>query len=195
MFVTRVSPPCIPLVFDGGGSEFMKSNSIRIIGAAALGAGLILAQTAQPAPATPGQAQGGQWAQRRAQMRRNMVQRFSTYLNLSADQQTQARQIFQAARQSAQPVAQQLREARKALDDAVKANASDAQIDQLSANIGNLVSQLTAIRTKAFEKFYGILTPEQKDKMNTAMDRFVGRRGMRPAAFRGRRAQDPEQLQ
>jgi Spy/CpxP family protein refolding chaperone len=172
----------------------MKSNPIRIIGAAALGAGLILAQTAQPAPAAPGQAQQGQWAQRRAHVRRSVVQRFSTYLNLSADQQTQAKQIFQAARQSAQPVAKQLRDARKALGDAVKANASDAQIDQLSANVGNLVSQLTAIRTKAFEKFYGILTPEQKDKMNAAMDHFVGRRAMRPAAFRGRRAQGQGQV-
>jgi Spy/CpxP family protein refolding chaperone len=172
----------------------MKSNFIRIMGAAALAAGLTFAQTTQPAPAAPGQSQRGQWSQRRAQMRRNMAERLSTYLNLSPDQQTQAKQIFQFARQSAQPVAQQLRDARKALGDAVKTNAPEAQIDQLSANVGNLVSQLTAIRTKAFEKFYGILTPDQKDKMNTAMDRFVGGHGMRPAAFRGHRAQDHGQV-
>ena len=171
----------------------MKTNFLRIFGVAAIAGGLTFAQTTSPAPPADGQTQQVPGA-RRAQMRHRMAQRLSTYLNLTADQQTQAKQIFQASRQSAQPVAQQLRDARKALADAVKSNAPDAQIDQLSGNVGNLVSQLTAIRTKAFQKFYGTLTPDQKEKMNTAMGRFIGGRGMRPAAFHGHAAPNQGQV-
>jgi Spy/CpxP family protein refolding chaperone len=171
----------------------MKTNFLRIFGVAAIAGGLTFAQTTSPTPPADGQTQQGPGA-RRAQVRHRMAQRLSNYLNLTADQQSQAKQIFQASRQSAQPVAQQLREARKALAEAVKSNAPEAQIDQLSGNVGNLVSQLTAIRTKAFQKFYGTLSPDQKEKMNTAMGRFLGARGMRPAAFHGRATQNQGQV-
>ena len=77
-----------------------------------------------------------------------------------------------------------MRDARLALANAVKSGAPDAQIDQLSNNAAQVSAQLIALRTKAFEKFYNILTPDQKDKLNGAMDQFLNRGANRPAAFR-----------
>jgi Spy/CpxP family protein refolding chaperone len=53
-----------------------------------------------------------------------------------------------------------------------------------------LLAQTTAIHTKAFAKFYAILTPEQKDKLGDRAERLMdgfgamrghGPRGNRPA--------------
>lgn len=126
-------------------------------------AGLIFAQTTQPAPAA-----GTHQHERGARIAR-LVQ----VLNLTPDQQTQAKAIFQASRTSAQPLASQMRDTRLALANAVKTNAPEAEIDQLSAKAGAIAGQLTAVRTKTFEKFYNILTPDQKDKLNGMMDHFL----------------------
>jgi Spy/CpxP family protein refolding chaperone len=88
---------------------------------------------------------------------------FMSELNLTDAQKTQAKSIFQGARQSAEPVRQQLMETRKSLRAAIKANDT-AQIQQLSATEGNEIGQLTAIRGSAFAKVYQTLTPEQKQK-------------------------------
>lgn len=148
----------------------MKSLVTKLVGTGLVAGALMLAQTTQPAP-EPTQGATGHRAHR------GFRHAFRA-LNLTDDQKTQAKQIFQTGRTSAQPIAAQLKEARQALAAAAKSNASDAEIDRLSANVGNLSSQLTAIRTKTFAKFYAILTPEQKDKAGSAMN---GR--MRPARF------------
>src|ERR1700736_3986819 len=69
----------------------------------------------------------------------------SSYLNLTADQQTQAESIFQSARQSAEPIRQQLKQTRQSLRVAVQAN-NTAQIQQLATTEGGEVGQLAAIR-------------------------------------------------
>src|SRR5580700_5267770 len=89
---------------------------------------------------------------------------FMSELNLTDAQKTQAKSIFQGARQSAQPVRQQLMETRKSLRAAIKSNDT-AQIQQLSATEGKEIGQLTAIRGSAFAKVYQTLTPDQKQKM------------------------------
>ena len=111
-----------------------------------------------------------------------MMQRLNRLLNLTPDQKVQAKTIFQGARTTAQPLRQQMRDARLALANAVKSNAPDAQIDQLSNNTGTLAAQLTALRAKSFEKFYNILTPDQKEKLSGAMDQFFPGQAARPAA-------------
>jgi Spy/CpxP family protein refolding chaperone len=123
---------------------------------AALAAGMAFAQ----APATPGQP-GAAAAAHPA--RRAIEARMMRQLGLTDAQKQQAKSIFQQARQSAQPVAQQLRANREALNAAVKANDT-AQIQNLSAQQGNLHGQLVGIRTGAMAKFYATLTPEQKAK-------------------------------
>ena len=137
----------------------MKSRFSKMLGMGLVAAGLMLAQTPQPTP-TPGTpAAPGARMHRRGRMLRA--------LNLTPDQKTQAKTIFQAAHATAQPIAAQMRDARLALSNAAKSNAPDAEIDRLSNNAANLSSQLMAIRAKAFEKFYTILTPDQKTKLDS----------------------------
>jgi len=134
----------------------MKSTLTRFATMAAVVAGMAFAQA--PAPSNPPQppAQHRQWN------RGQQFERMSTRLNLTDDQKQQARSIWQAARESSRPVAQQLRQSRQALRDAAKSGKPDAEIDQLSANVGNLAGQIAAVRAKAFGKFYALLTPDQR---------------------------------
>jgi len=88
----------------------------------------------------------------------------SAYLNLTAAQKAQQKSIFQEARQSAQPVRQQLRETRESLRAAVQANNTE-QIQQLAKTEGSELGQLMAIRSTAMAKVHQILTPEQQQKL------------------------------
>lgn len=97
------------------------------------------------------------------------------YLNLTDAQKTQAEAIFDAAKAAAEPVRGRMTSAREALETAVKGAKSDAEIDALSATVGTLSGQLTAIHSKAMVKFRAILTPEQITKL----DSREGRRGPR----------------
>jgi len=136
----------------------MKNTLTYLASVTALASGMLFAQT--PAPSNPSQppAQHRQWN------RGQMFDRFATKLNLTDDQKTQAKSILQSSRESSQSIAQQLRQSRQALRDAVKAGKSDAEINQLSANVGNLAGQVATIRAKTFAKTYALLTPEQRTK-------------------------------
>ena len=136
----------------------MKNNLVRFVGMAALASGMMFSQA--PAPPAQPESPAQRWQQRRGQM----FDRMATRLNLTDDQKQQARSIMQSARESAQPITQQLKQNRQALRDAVKAGKTDADIDQLAASTGTLMGQATAIRTKAFAKVYAMLTPEQRTK-------------------------------
>jgi|SRR5579864_3257266 len=146
----------------------MRTSLFRVAGSAALAAGMLFAQT--PAPPAQGSAPG----QQRQWHRGPMLDRMASELNLTDDQKQQVKSILDSARQSAQPVAQQLRQDRQALRDAVQSGKSDANIDQLSGDVGNLTGQLTAIHTKAFAKIYALLTPDQRTKAQALHDRMRG---------------------
>ena len=88
----------------------------------------------------------------------------ASYLNLTPAQQTQAKSIFQGARQSGQPIRQQLKQTRQSLRAAVQANDA-AQIQQLAASEGGEMGQLAAIRGTAMAKVYQMLTPDQQQKL------------------------------
>ena len=92
-------------------------------------------------------------------------ERFMSNLNLSDTQKTQMKSIFQGARQSAQPVRQQLMQTRKSLRAAIKSNDT-AQIQQLTATEGTEFGQLAAIRSSAMAKVYQNLTPDQQAKLD-----------------------------
>jgi Spy/CpxP family protein refolding chaperone len=107
-------------------------------------------------------------------------------LNLTAAQQEQANAIFEAQRQAAEPVRTQLETAETALYDAAKRNAGDAELDRLAQAEAPLLAQLEAIRAKAFARFYAILTPDQREIIDSASGRggpgAFGRFLSRPAA-------------
>jgi len=114
-------------------------------------AGLLSAQTA---PAPHHRVPGGQ-----------MMQRLSTKLNLSADQQTQAKAIFQQSREQMKSLQPKLRDERQAMSAAIK-SGNEQQIDQLVQQNANLNAQARAIHAKAMAKFYQLLTPEQKTQFD-----------------------------
>jgi Spy/CpxP family protein refolding chaperone len=92
-------------------------------------------------------------------------------LNLTPAQKQQATTIFGDARQTAEPIRQEMRQNRAALSAAVKAN-NTSQIEQLSAHQGELQGKVLAIRSEAMAKFYTILTPEQRTQSDQMQSRM-----------------------
>lgn len=90
-----------------------------------------------------------------------MMQRMTAKLNLTADQQTKAKTIFDQARQQERALRPKLREERTALRAAVKAD-NEGQIDQILQHNSQLNIQAREIHTKAVARFYQILNPAQK---------------------------------
>jgi len=133
----------------------MKNTWLRFAAAAAIAGGMLLAaqevssQPEQPAVQQQRQHDGGA--------------RMARYLNLTPAQEARARAEFQAVRQSAQPIRQQLKQVRMGLFQAVRANDA-ARIDQLSAQEANLKGQISAMHNEARAKIYSTLSPEQRAK-------------------------------
>src|ERR1035438_9776643 len=132
----------------------MKRILIGIAAVGALAAGLAIAQTTAALQAGAARGKGV-----RAMVQKRMLKA----LNLTDAQKQQAKTILQSARQTAQPLAQQLKQDRAALTTAVEAGDS-AKIQQLSTEMGSLRGNVLGVRSLATAKFYALLTPDQKTK-------------------------------
>ena len=146
----------------------MKNKFARFVVMGALASGMVFAQTPAPSDPVPPPAAHQQWH------RGQFFERMATRLNLTDDQKQQTRSIMKATHESAKPVVEQLRQSRQALRDAIKAGKSDAEINQLSANIGNLAGQVATIRAQAFAKTYALLTPDQRAQADAMAAHFRG---------------------
>lgn len=104
-----------------------------------------------------------------------VVEQISQRLNLTDDQKQQARQILVASARDSRGLHRQIRDTRSALVQAAKTAGSDAQIDKLSAELGTLTTQATAIRMKTFSKLYAILTPEQQAQVGDNPAALLGK--------------------
>ena len=129
--------------------KFLKNKLIIVTTAAALGVGGLIA-----AAETGHMGRHGRFGARMA-----------SELGLTDAQKAQAKTIFQNARQSAMPVRQQLRQERQAVQAAIQAGKSDAEIQQLAQAEGPQLSQLAALRASTSAKFYALLTPDQQQKL------------------------------
>jgi Spy/CpxP family protein refolding chaperone len=128
-----------------------------------LTAGVLVAQT----PAPPA-------AQNQTHVRRNTgMARLTAGLNLTPDQQKQVRDIFGQSRTQMKTLAPKFREERAAMAGAVKSD-SENQIDQVAQQQAQLRAQMEAIHAKTLAKFYAILTPDQKAKVDQRMNRMLG---------------------
>ena len=132
----------------------MKRILIGIAAVGALAAGLAIAQTTAAPQAGAARGKGV-----RAMVQKRMLKA----LNLTDMQKQQAKTILQSARQTAQPLAQQLKQDRAALTAAVEAGDS-AKIQELSTEMGSLRGNVLGVRSLAMAKFYALLTPDQKTK-------------------------------
>jgi len=102
-------------------------------------------------------------------MRGHMVHRLTAKLNLTQDQQNQAKTIFGKARADERALGPKLRQERVALKSAIKSD-KETQIDAILQQNSQLNAQARAIHAKAVARFYQILTPAQKtqfDQMRT----------------------------
>ncbi|HUI77925.1 MAG TPA: Spy/CpxP family protein refolding chaperone [Bryobacteraceae bacterium] len=154
----------------------MKRQFVKLAAFAALATSLVFAQASSSTPSpNPPAGRHHFVGQHRA--------RLTQALNLTDAQKAQAKTIFQQARQTAQPLRDQLKANRQALVAAAKAGNNDAQVQQLAAQQGQLLGQMTVIRTEAFGKFYSTLTPEQRAKADQ-MQQNLHQRG---AHFRSQR--------
>jgi protein CpxP len=151
----------------------MKRPLIKFAAVTALASGMMFAQAPSPSPNPNPQARPHNFIRQR-------MARVAQQLNLTDAQKQQAKTIFQQARQTAQPVREQLNQNRQALAEAAKAGTNEAAIQQLSVQQGNLLGQMVAVRTEAFAKFYATLTPEQRTKADQMRQQFQQRMLSRP---------------
>jgi Spy/CpxP family protein refolding chaperone len=128
-----------------------------------LTAGVLAAQT-PAAPAPQHQAHAGRGAR---------MARLTAGLNLTSDQQKQMHEIFGQSRSQMRVLMPKLREERAAMTGAVKSD-SENQIDQVAQQHAQLRAQMEAIHAKTLAKFYSILTPDQKAKVDQRMNRMLG---------------------
>lgn len=88
------------------------------------------------------------------------------YLGLTDGQKEQVKAIFAPLQGAQEAMRGQMQSKQEELQAAVKANQGDQQIEQIAAAIGALHTQQVAMQSKARAKFYAILTPEQKAKLD-----------------------------
>ena len=157
----------------------MKRQFVKLAAFGALATGLVFAQ----APATP-PAPNAQAGQHHQSVRRHR-QRMAQALNLSDAQKAQAKAIFQQAREASHPIREQLKANRMELSAAAKSGKSEADIQRLANEKGKLMAKMTAVRTEAFEKFYGTLNPDQRAKLDQMQQQFH----QRAERFRNNRGQ------
>lgn len=158
----------------------MRNSLIKYVFIATFAAGIGFAQppASESTPST-GTAQPG-W---RNSMRGHWnLDNLTQALNLTDSQKARAQNIFQTARQAAQPIRQELKQNREKLRAAAKVSNNDSEIQRLAAEQGRLLGKLIAIHTEASAKFYQILTPEQRVKADEMHERFRQRmRSEKPA--------------
>ena len=139
----------------------MKHRILTALSVTALAAGMLLADT-------PAAVQGN---------RGSRIQRMAIVLGLTDAQKTQAKSIFDAGPQAAQPLFKQIRTVRQSLHSAATGGGGD--VDQLSSQLGTLTGQLAAIHTQSMAQFYALLTPDQQAKAQALRRTGGGRRGPR----------------
>lgn len=127
-------------------------NALIFLVSSALSAGVLMANQ-------------GSAVQNRARRHEGFVNRISTQLSLTAQQQQEAKAIFRSERESARPVRQELFTERKAVRDAVHSGKSLADVQQLATSEGPALGKLAGMRAQAFAKLYAELTPAQQQKL------------------------------
>jgi len=123
-----------------------------------------------------GRAGGGSAGRGTAQVmdEHTVVALFSALLNLSNSQRQQVQAAFDAAAQTAGPVAAQLQAGNDALFAAIKTGQSDGEIRNLATQQGALRSQLLVLQAETFSKACNILNSDQRNQVNSFLYDDIG---------------------
>lgn len=82
-------------------------------------------------------------------------------LNLTADQRAQIAQIRQETEEQARQINQRLRRSRRALDEAIYANADESVVEARTRDVADAEAARVKMRADAEMKLRRVLTPEQ----------------------------------
>ncbi len=107
----------------------------------------------------------------------HFLNRMSTALNLTAQQQEQAKAIFQSERAASHSVRQRLLQQRKDVRAAIQAGKPATEVAQLAKNEGPALGDLAGMRAAASAQFRALLTPEQQQKLVTLRQQWREHRG------------------
>lgn len=142
----------------------MKSIRFRLIVAALavlLGTALAKAQTADAPPPPPSHIH--------APMGQHMLDYFTKQLNLTEDQQNQAKALMQKQMGTMKPLFQQQRQIEKQLHELAESDTFDAaataKVQTLATQKAQLEAQLTVAQTQMHNQLYQLLTPDQRTQL------------------------------
>ncbi|HEY7390661.1 MAG TPA: Spy/CpxP family protein refolding chaperone [Bryobacteraceae bacterium] len=145
----------------------MPNSFLRHAAVITLAAGVVFAQGPNGSQSSTAgtQAEGQDTVSRH-------LEKLAQVFDLTDSQKEQARTMFDQAEQSAKPVQQESQQNLEGLAAAAKSGKSEGDIQKLAQEEGRLLGQLLAIRTQAWAKFYQILTPEQRAKVEQTEEHF-----------------------
>ena len=95
----------------------------------------------------------------------NHLAALTSMLELTANQQEQAKTILDEEEAASKPLVEQLKQASEGLLAAEKTGAPDAEIDHLARNMADICGEILALDAKAQSKIYGQLNAEQKQRV------------------------------
>jgi len=110
-------------------------------------------------------------AQRHVMATDHLVNEVATVLAMTPAQKDTAQTAFAQARQSAEPIRQEMMATTRELRDAIHANDT-AQIQRLSTTEGQEIGKLVQIRSTAAANVYKTLTPDQRTRAS-ALEQLV----------------------
>jgi len=104
------------------------------------------------------------------------IERMMERLGLSEDQRAAVHAVIEKDRETMRPLGEAARQAHEAFQKALDAEAPDAtQVGQLALAMNAAQKKLDAARKAEMEKIKAILTPEQRERLEQAMQRGPGR--------------------
>jgi Spy/CpxP family protein refolding chaperone len=130
----------------------MVNRILKGIVLATLMASMVFSQTATTPPGPP----------TTAQIVANMVDHFTTLLDLTSSQQALATSIFTTQQTALQALQTPMQAAQTALETAVKSNTG---LSAAATQIGNLTAQQVLAQVTGDAAFYAILTADQQTKL------------------------------
>ncbi len=107
-------------------------------------------------------AEGHDFKQKRQQIKQELRER----LNLTPEQQEQAKQIRENAKPEIAPVIEQIKQKKQEIKEMKQTDASSEELKEKREEIKSLRQKANAIRKENMQKFESILNPEQKTEFN-----------------------------
>lgn len=165
----------------------MTKKIIVAIGAAALVAGLLVAQAPSDGPGFRGKGPRGKGQLPPAGMMGgpgglldgpNAERRLTNVLGLTAEQQNKVHTAIEEQKVQTQGLGDRGNDLRTQLAAAVKAG-DEGKIDQVTQDLSRLQQQQMAIRAKTMAKVYGTLNADQKARIDNSLNRQMGVRNRR----------------